>query len=353
MKLKNYAAPSGYGYEQSFSATKETTVLSSLPKLTPPVLTLTSASPTFVRPSGSSLPSESPSAPNLTLDTTFGMSSPTLSTASTASTTTSTDSTPVQTPTRGDEDDGDEGWKVGVDEEDSLRWTSLIPGDRDTDFSCTSHKSSPPFSDLKESAEGRGVEGEGKKESAYESTNLTNGGGGMGLMPPQRKRGLQQKRAGGRTSSSSGSDSKNSKPSSSPSTSTPTPVPPSTATSVTLKQRPKPPKLDLPFPTVTPPTSASVTSPSDVQSPYPRRDLGYNSPSQPQRHGHRYQSMTSSESFIGNSKSPSTLGGSDAIYQALVREWCFAQGPSISTSGKTTPVLVKSPGLICASGDGE
>ena len=413
LNLKNYAAPRGYGYGQSFSTTKETTPLSS-PKLTPPVLTLTSASPTtspYVRSFGSSptTRSESPSAPNLSLNTSLEMSSPTLSTASTASTTTSRDSTPVQTPTQGDEEDGEEGWKVGGEEEDSLRWnfgmenghfaTTLlpspttspiatplgspipvsIPGDRNT-FSYTTYPksggvemgASPPFSDLKESVVGRGVGGgrsvywdwgtaadvalgggEVKKETAYESTN----GSGGGLMPPQRRRGLQQKRTSG-TSSSSGSDS-NSR-SSKLSTSTFIPNPPSSTapSSVTPKQKLKPPKLDLPSPTFKPPTSAaSVTSPSGVQSPYPRRGLGYNNPPPPpqsQRQGHRYyQSMPS---FMSNSKSSSTPEDSDAIYQALVREWCFAQGPSDSNSGETTPVVVKSPsplGLVCAMGDGE
>ena len=394
LNLKNYAAPRGYGYAQS-SATKETPPSS--PKLTPPVLTLTSASPTtssFVRPSGSRSP------PNLSLNTTLEMSSPTLSTPSVASTTSeSTDSTPLQTPTQGDEGDGEEGWKVGGEEE-SLRWslgmenghfaTTLIPspkssptttplgspvpvsipGDRNT-FSYSGGVemgTSPPFSDLKETVVGRGVGGggggsvywdwgtagvalgggEGKKESAYESTDLTSGGGGSGLIPPRRRRGLQQKRGSGSSpSSGSDSDSKSSKLPS-PLTSTPTPTPPSTTTSVTPKQKAKPPKLNLPTPTLTRP---SLTSPSSVQSPIPKRGLGYNSPPQPQRNGHRYyQSMPS---FIGNSKLPSTPGDSDAIYQALVREWCFAQGPSNSNSGETTPVLVNSPsplGLIC---DGE
>ena len=375
--MKNYAAPRGYGYGQSPPATPP-----------PPVLTLTSASPTtssFVPPSGSRSP------PNLTLNTTLEMSSPT----------TSRDSTPVQTPQE-DDDDGEEGWTVGGEEEESLRWslgmenghfaTTLIPspissptttplsspipvsipGDRNT-FSYTNYPksggvemgTSPPFSDLKESVVGRGLGGgggsvywdwgtaagvalsgeEGKKESAYESTNLTNGAGGTGLMPPQRRRGLQQKRGSGTSLSSENNSNPKLSP---PPTSTPTPIPPSTATSVAPKQKLKPPKLDLPTPPLTPP---SVTSPSGVQSPNPRR---YNSP-QPQRHGHRYyQSMPS---FIGSSKSPSTPGdSSDAIYQALVREWCFAQGPSSSASGETTPVLVNSPsplGLTCALGDGE
>ena len=71
-------------------------------------------------------------------------------------------------------------------------------------------------------------------------------------------------------------------------------------------------------------------------------------------------------SFIGGGAKtrlvPTSPGDSDAIYQALVREWCFAQGPSSSTtttssSGETTPVMVvKNPsplGLTCALGDGE
>jgi hypothetical protein len=385
LNLKNYAAPRGYGYGHS----------SPPPGLTPPVLTLTSASPTgssFVRPP----PLE---APNLTLNTTLEMSSPTLSS------TTSMDSTPVQTPTQGDEDDGEERWKVGgeEEEEESLRWslgmenghfaTTLMPspisspattplgspipvsilGDRNT-FSYTSYPksgavemgTSPPFSDLKESVVVRGGGfvhwdwgtaagvasggGEVKKESAYEpSINLTNGGGGSGLMPPQRRRGLQQQKRGTGTGSSSGSDSNSKLPSPSTSTPIPTPPPSTTATAVTTpKQKLKPPKLDLPTPPLTPP---SVTSPSGVQSPNIRRGSG---PPQPQRHGHRYyQSMPS---FIGSSKSPSTPGDSDAIYQALVREWCFAKGPSTSMSGETTPVLVNSPsplGLACALGDGE
>ena len=370
--MKNYAAPRGY--TRSFSATETP----SSPKLTPPVLTLTSASPTtasFPRPSGSRSP------PNLSLE----ISSPTLCNTGT----TSTDSTPVQTPQEG-EDDGDERWIVGGEEEESLRWslgmenghfaTTLIPsnmssstttplgssspvsipGDRNT-FSYSKSSgvemgTSPPFSDLKDSVTGRGAGGGGSvywnwgtaagvtlgggegKESAYESTNLSNGGGGTGLMPPQRRRGLQQKRGSGTSSSSeSDSNSKNSKLSAS----TPTPTPPSTATP---KQKVKPPTLTLPTPSLTRPI---VNSPSGVQSP------------QPQTHGHRhFQSMPS---FIGssNSRSPSSPGDSDAIYQALVREWCFAQGPSSSSnsaSGNTTPVLVKNPsplGLTCALGDGE
>ena len=316
MKLKNYAAPRGYGYGQSFSATKETTLLSS-PKLTPLVLTLTSASPTissFVRSSGSSPPPESHSVPNLRLNTSLGMSSPTLSTIST---TTSRDSTPVHTPTRGDEEDGEEGWKVGGEGEEG--WSldgHFTPGDRNTTFSYTSYP---------KSGDEEMVRGEEKKESAYESTN---GGGGSGLMPPQRRR------RGNGTSSSSASDS-NSKSSTlpSPSTSTPPPIPfLTTATSITPKQKPKLPKLDVHSPT-------SVTSPSGIQSPYPRQGLGYNSPPQPQKHGH--QSMPSSVT-TSNSKSPSSPEDSDAIYQALVREWCFAQGSSNSTSGGTTSVIVKS-----------
>ena len=322
-----------------------------------------------------------------------------------SSPTTSRDSTPVQTPSQDDEDDGEEGWKVGGEEEESLRWslgmenghfaTTLIPSTISPptttplsspipvsipgDHSYTSYPksggvemgTSPPFSDLKESVVGRGVGGgggsiywdwgtaagvalsggEGKKEPAYESTTLTNGGGGTALTPPQRRRVLQQQKRESGASSSSDSDSNSKLPSP---TSTPTPIPPSTATSVTPKQKLKPPKLNLPTPPLTPP---SVSSPSGVQSPIPRRGLGYNSP-QPQRHGHRYyQSMPS---FIGSSSSnsPSSTPGkdSDAIYQALVREWCFAQGPSSSPSGETTPILVNSPsplGLTCALGDGE
>ena len=334
LKLKNYAAPRGYAYGQSFSATKETTLPSS-PKLKPLVLTLTSASPTtssFVRSSGSSPPSELPSVqvPNLSLNTSLKMSSPTLSTIST---TTSRDSTPVHTPTRGDEEDGGEGWKVGGEEEE--RWTldgHFIPGDRNT------------YASYPKSGGVEMVRGEEKNESAYESTN---GGGGSGLMPPQRRRGSQQKRGSG-TSSSSASDS-NSKSSKLPTSTASTPIP-------IPKQKPKLPKLDVPSPTFSPPTSTSVTSPSGAQSPYPRQGLGYNSPPQPQKHGHhRHQSMPSS---VTNSKSPSSPEDSDAIYQALVREWCFAQGSSNSTSGEpeTTSVIVKSPsplGLICALDDGE
>ena len=430
LNLKNYAAPRGYhGYNTP----------------SPPVLTLTSASPTtssFVRHSGLSSsssspppPLESPRTPNLTLNTTLEVSSPTLSSASTVSTLmTSTDSTPVQTPTQDDEEDEDDGdekrWKVGRgEEEERLRWslgmesghfattilpsppissssslssspTTLtplgspnipvsIPGDRNT-FSYPTKAggvemgTSPPFSDLKESVIGRAAGGgggfvrwdwgtaaggvalngvgEGKKEKpAYDSIN-----GGSGLMfPPQRKRGLQQQKRGTSLSSSgSDSNSKNSKLSLSSIPTTPT-LPPSTVITP-LKQKPKPPKLDLPTPTLTRPPSD--TSPSGVQSPNIRRGLGdYNSPpptlqQQPQRHGgHRYyQSMPS---FLGSnsSKSPSTTpgGDSDPIYQALVREWCFAQGPPPSSpiSGETTPVLVvnrPSPlGLTCALGDGE
>ena len=386
LNLKNYAAPRGYTRSLSASETP-----SSPPKFSPPLLTLTSASPTsssFVRPSRA--------PPNLSLNTT--MSSPTLSNTTADTSTDSTPlSTPVQTPVEGDEEDGEEGWIVRGEEEERLRWslgmenghfaTTLIPSPIPSSAATPSGSpipvpvdrnaytsypksggvemgTSPPFSDLKETVVGRGggsvywdwgtaagvalSGGEGKKESANEPTNLTNGGGGTGLMPPQRRRGSQQKRASGSSSSSSGSDSnsKNSKLTS-PSTSTPTPSPPSTATSVTPKEKAKPPILTLPTSTLTRP---SVTSPSGVQSPNLNRGLGYNSP-QPRRHGHRH--FQSIPSFIGNPRSPSTPEDSDAIYQALVREWCFAKGPS---SGETTPVLVKSPsplGLACALSDGE
>ena len=301
LNFKNYAAPGGYGYGQSSSATKETMPPSSAPKLTPLLLKLTSVTPTTSRSSRSSPPSESPSAPNLSSNTMLEMSSPTLSTTSTTSTTTSRDSTPVLTPMQGpgDEDDGVEGWKIGDMEEEILRWslgmedghfgTTLIPfptssptaiplrspslvsipGGRNTTFSYFKSggvpiSTSPPPGDLQDSVVGRGVTvgSERQGKCAYGSTNLTNGGGGSGLMPPQRRRRLPQTRkrgSGSSTSSGSDSNSKNSTPS------TLTPI--STAT---LKS--KPPKLDLPSPTYTPPTSASVTSPSDVQSPYPRRD---------------------------------------------------------------------------------
>ena len=340
----------------------------------PPALTLTSASPTatsFAR---------SRSPPNLSLDTT--LASPTFGNT----TATSTDSTPVQTPTQvDDDDDGEHRWIVRSEEEESLRWslgmenghfaTTLIPSSISSptttsipipgDHSYMSYTksggvemgTSPPFSDLKESVVGRGAGGgrgrggsvywdwgtaagvalggeEEKKESVHESINLTNGGGGTGLTPPQRRRVLEPKKGSG-TSSSSGSDSDSKN-----STSTPISTPPSTARSITPKQKAKPPILTIPTSTLTFPR---VTSPSVVQSP----NRG--------SHGHRhYQSMPS---FMDNSKSPSTPGGSDAIYQALVREWCFAQGPSSSTSGEATPVPVQNPspllGLTCALRDGE
>ena len=401
LNLKNYAAPRGY--TQSFSSSTNTTPSSSpTPKLTPPVLTITSASPTttsFTRPFGSS---SSRSPPNLSVNTSE-LSSPTFSTTTTGSA--SADSTPVQTP-QGDESDGEESWIVGgggneEEERESLRWSLVmenghfattlipsgntssssptttplgspipvsIPGDRNGFSYITKSAAgggmemgtSPPFSDLKESVVRRGgsvywdwgtaaagVAGDGKKESAFESMNLA----GNGLTPPQRRRGLPQQKSGSSSSSSeSDSDfSKNSKP-----TSTPTP-PPATLTTVTPKPKSKPPILTLPTSTTTRP---SVTSPSFVQSPN-----RYNSSQQPSRHGHRhYQSMPSS--FIGKTRIPPGGGGgdSDAIYQALVREWCFAQGDSMtntnatsSTSGETTPVLVvKNPGLTtCALGDGE
>ena len=114
LNLKNYAAPRGY--TRRISSTTETPS-SPTPKLTPPVLTITSGSPTttsFTRPFGSSR-----SPPNLSVNTSE-LSSPTLSTTTTGSA--SADSTPVQTP-QGNESDGEESWIVGGgEEEESLRW---------------------------------------------------------------------------------------------------------------------------------------------------------------------------------------------------------------------------------------
>lgn len=257
---------------------------------------------------------------------------------------------------------------------------------------------SPPFSDLEESVVRRGGGGGGgsvywdwgsvgavvalgsaegkerRKESSgmYQSLSMTTTSGG-GLTPPQRKRGLQQQQRGNGVSSSgsgSGSDSKSPLPSSSGST--PVVVPPSSSSltptqtaisaavssstlssSVPLKQKPTPPKLNLATTRTTTPVLAGV------QPPYPgspRRGLG----DQQQRYGHRvYQPMPSSLSTLPNappSKSPPippSASSSDAIYQALVREWCFAQGPgpvvggisnnatsAVLGSGESTPVVV-------------
>ena len=205
--------------------------------------------------------SGSPVAPNLSVNTTLEVSSPTLSATSLAS----TDSTPLQTPTL---DDEEEGWKINHEEqEEGVTWSLHTESDH---FSTT-----PPTPTLC-------------------STPIS-------TSPPP------------------------------------------------LKQKPTPPKLNLATSVFNPPVA--VSSPSSVQSPsYPRR-----------QHRH-YQPMSSASPH----PSPPPLGGdsaaSDAIYQALVREWCFAQAPSSSSSsgsGERTPVVAKSPGspsplglgLVCALGD--
>jgi hypothetical protein len=129
-------------------------------------------------------------------------------------------------------------------------------------------------------------------------------------------------------------------------------TPISTSPPPLLKQKPTPPKLNLVASVFNPPVA--VSSPSSVQSPRRQQQQRY------YEHRH-YQPMSSA------SPHPSPpLGGdsaaSDAIYQALVREWCFAQAPSSSSSsesGERTPVVVKTPGspsplglgLVCAMGD--
>lgn len=311
------------------------------------------------------------------------MSSPTLSTTST-----SADSSPLQTPTQEDEEDE---WKIaggggGDHEEQQLSWslsmesghfatvaspiasTPLaspipvsIPGGllygNDTNYPYPSKTptnaggvemgTSPPFSDLGRdgsvywdwaSAAGA-VSGE-SKEARKEPSAATGAGA---LMPPQRRRGTIKRTSGMTSSSGSGSDSNSKNPNlsialsppSSPSP-TPTPTPSSTTTCSPLKRKPTPPRLNLPTSTFTPPPAAS--SPSSVQSPrhsaVPQR-----------RYGHRqhYQSMPTSGDFgLSMAGAGGDASSSDAIYQALVREWCFAQGPSSSssstTSGEMTPV---------------
>jgi len=477
LNLKNYAAPRGYAYGQQTSSSSVTMAAAApveehLP--IPPVLTLTSASPTnssFVAGSGSPrshsppmVEESSPIAPtNLSLNTTMEvLSSPTLSTSSTAST---TDSTPVQTPTQEDDDDDDEdeSWRrKGDGEEDpqnnrNLRWSlrmehghfattiitpplapppppaingssgltsstpTAIPYTR-TSYPYTTNVggvemgTSPPFSDLAASVGGMARGGGGPVHWDWGSAagaTLGGGGGekkegwmgyqqhpssvGGGLMPPQRKRGLhhpQQKRGNegslsASSSSGSGSDSHSSAtsgstlpaaaapslafPSSSPPSSSssssspslnPTAAPSSSSIPPPKQQKPTPLKLKLPSATLTQPIATG-----GVQSPFcpgsARRGLGggyYHHP--PQQHRH-FQPTTTISSVAAaaattathhhppnNNNSPPSPGSAsnDAIYQALVREWCFAQGPapvvgsigvlsSSSSSGETTPVV--------------
>lgn len=364
LTLKNYVAPRGYTYGN--------------PPPPPPVLTLTQPSPTTSAFVDTSSPSESspisPTSPTLSADLT------------------STDSTPVQTPTQDDKEPA-ERWKMGgrgeeeEEEEEKLSWslcmesghfvTTLdtlptttttplasppipvsIPGGGGHGYPYPSKSemgTSPPFSDLGGSvywdwgtAAGIAL-GEKGKEHRKESSSTTTttatsvtGGGGGGLTPPHRKRVLlhaqtQQKRGSGTTSSESGSNSNPSSP----------PAPSSTATSTTTspppKAKPTPPKLNLPTSPPLPFTTATeISSPTNVQSPYPRR--GAVAAAQIYGHHRHHQPMSpppSPPSFsMGISSPPPTPGdsSSDAIYQALVREWCFAKGPS--ASGEITPIVV-------------
>ena len=375
LNLKNYAAPKGYGQQQAAETSG----------LTTPALTLTSASPTST-PSASS-PSSSP--PNLTLNTTLEASSPTLSSSSSMDLT-STDSTPVHTPVHGNE----ERWKVDVDpgKEDeehqgsSLRWslgmenghfaTTLMSSDSGalspppapipisipSATASTEMGTSPPFSDLSGSVAGRrggfiywdwgsaggAAVGSEEKEVRKEPLWMNQ----SALMPPQRKRGHHQQRGSGSSSSGSGSDSnsggKHSNSSTAPTSVTSSPslttiAPSSTTTTTTAssppptppKQKPSPPKLSLPA------SSPSVSAPAGnggVQSPYPgspRRGLHSRSAN---GYGRQFQPMPSGFGSPLPQQQPSGAGegSSDAIYQALVREWCFAQGsgpPAAAGSG--------------------
>ncbi|KAF8816155.1 hypothetical protein BYT27DRAFT_7333532 [Phlegmacium glaucopus] len=467
LNLKNYAAPKGYGYGQQLpSSAPANATTPPLENLTaPPVLTLTSATPTissFVEASSESPPSsgsgsglpyppleESPIAANFS---SMEMTSPTLSTSSTDLT--SADSTPLQTPTQDDDEGGGgEGLEKGLgdaeEESQNLRWslsiehghfaTTIIPPTAaptagtptssstptpipiqgvDTSYARTTYPytnagvemgTSPPFSDLEGSVRagiGRGSGGSvhwdwgsaagalggvgvgGEKEARKEvpwmnhhqqHQSLSLSGGGGGLMPPQRRRVLhhhhqqqqQQRGSGGSSSSGSGSDSKSKSgsklpaaPSSPPSipssssplsssSSTPTVTSPLTTPSpIPPKQKAIPPKLNLPAA----PKFISPVATGGLQSPYypgsARRGY-YHEPhshhqqQQQQRYGHRH--FNSMPATVGGGPTlPPTPGSAsnDAIYQALVREWCFAQGPGpvvgsigvLSASGETTPV---------------
>jgi hypothetical protein len=271
LNLKNYAAPSGYTYNNG-----QTT--------TPPELKFTNPTPT---------------APAFVVDP----SPPTSPT-----TTTSTDSTPVQTPTPDDEEDDKLTWSLCL--ENGQYATTLMPSSSPPPSSSTTPiaspipvsipptypsemGTSPPFSDL----------GGGGRGSVYWDWGSRLRGGELstsgGLMPPQRKRECESPSS---SSSGSGNDSNPIVP---PTTTTTTTPPP-------LKQKPTPPKLNLPPSTFSSPTA----SPSHVQSP---------NPSRPHRHRRYYHQQPRS-----HSPPPAGGGDSDAIYEALVREWCFAQGPAAS-----------------------
>ena len=240
---------------------------------------------------------------------------------------------------------------------------------------------SPPFSDLEESVIGGGGRkggsvywdwgsagaavlggggGEVRKEVPLTSSPsvATGGGGGVGgLMPPQRRR---PQRASGLSTAGNGSgsgsgSSDSAAGSKAPSTlafpTFPTNVTSTTSTTAAVsplpKQKPTPPKINLP---ARPPMGV----PSSAYPGSPRRYLAQQQPQPPppQRNGHRhYPPPTSTPPIHGGGVTP-VSSPSDAIYQALVREWCFAQGPgpvvsSISTttattgggSGETTPVV--------------
>ena len=456
LNLKNYAAPRGYSYpniqgnngrQPSFSMSAGG-IPASPPGLTPPVLTLTSASPTarsFVTPPAS--------PPNLTVNTAnLEMSSPTLSTTSSRATSaTSAESTPVQTPVQdNDSDDHDDkkGWKADVDakEKEILTWslsmehghfaTTLLPSESTVPSSSsptipisipggetgqrggypytsypypgntaaaaaavpTEMASSPPFSDLGRSEHmKRGVywdwgsaaanvalRGEESKVDDSWLNHQSSRSSGV-LNPPQRRRHSQQSRASASSSSTSsssgsGSDSnKSSKPaaavpfprvsspliSSSSSTPTPSsPVPPKTSSPVPLK-------LNLPTrsfnsPPPPPPAAAGDDDNVVVQSPYPRRGLRSQPPPPPQqqqrKYGGRHYPLPLPSPPVG--MEGAAAASSDDIYQALVREWCFAQGPgpvvvgsvgmsglASSSSGQTTPVFL--PRLASPLSEGE
>jgi len=247
-----------------------------------PVLTFTHATPT---------------TPSFVDPPTLEMSSPTI--------TTSADSTPLQSPTPEDEEDDKLTWSLCL--ENGRFATTLVPSSSTSISPSFSPNTTPiaspvliyPSSDIGTSP----PFGDGSVHWGWGATFGLSGGEESSsssdeMMPPRRKRGLQNRES----SSESGDES-------SPSSSIPPSTTTATVTSPPLKRQPTPPKLNLP-------TCTFI-------SPNARRA------SQLQQH-HRYFQPSTVQS-----PTPGGGGDSDAVYQALVREWCFAQGPT--TSGEMTP----------------
>ena len=285
----------------------------------------------YAAPSGYPYANGKQTTPPLPVLTTASFVDPSPAPASEMSSpTTSTDSTPLQTPTPDGEEDDRLTWSLCL--ENGHFATTLVPSSSSSSPNRTPIASpiptypssdiekmgtSPPFGDESVYWDWGSAAGATFSLSGGESSSSSSSGG---IMPPQRKRGLQKRES----LNGSGNESSPIAPSSS-SIPTPTPSTAAIASPPLLKRKPTPPKLSLPT----------------VQSPNARRP------------SHRRHFQPS----VVHSPTPGGGGDSDAIYQALVREWCFAQGPT-TTSGEMTPKVqvgadggANSPGLICTLGD--